>query len=117
VVELLESPFPGPRFSKDWFAVAGASTSLNAEAPALEMSAAGLEDAVARLPTEERGTEYYAGGGSVGQLAYLFLSPALAAATAGTLPHIEPRGIGMREASAVDGLPLPKQGRRERAET
>jgi hypothetical protein len=65
------------------------------------MTAAGLEDAVARLPAEERWTEYFAGGGSVGQLDYLFLSPALAAATAGTLPHIERRGIGMREASAA----------------
>jgi len=60
---------------------------------------------------------YYAGGGSVGQLDYLFLSPALAAATAGTLPHIERRGIGMREASAVDGLPLPKQVRLEVSDT
>jgi hypothetical protein len=117
VVELVHARFPGTRFSKDWFAVAGDFNSLNAEAPALEMSAAGLEDAVARLPTEERWTEYYAGGGSVGQLDYLFLSPALAAATAGTLPHIERRGIGMREASAVDGLPLPKQVRLEVSDT
>jgi endonuclease/exonuclease/phosphatase family metal-dependent hydrolase len=108
VVELVHARFPGTRFSKDWFAVAGDFNSLNAEAPALEMTAAGLEDAVTRLPAEERWTEYYAGGGSVGQLDYLFLSPALAAATAGTLPRIERRGIGMREASKVDGLPLPK---------
>jgi hypothetical protein len=117
VIELVHARFSGNRFSTAWFAVAGDFNSLNAEAPALEISAAGLEDAVARLPVEERWTEYYAGGGSVGQLDYLFLSPALPAATAGTLPSIERRGIGMRDASTVDGLPLPKQVRLEVSDT
>jgi endonuclease/exonuclease/phosphatase family metal-dependent hydrolase len=117
VIELVHARFPGTRFSEDWFAVTGDFNSLNAEAPALEITAAGLEDAVTRLPAEQRWTEYYAGGGSVGQLDYLFLSPALAAATAGTLPHIERRGIGMREASAVDGRPLPKKVKLEVSDT
>lgn len=117
VVELVHARFPGTRFSKGWFAVAGDFNSLSAEAPALEIAAAGLEDAVARLTAEQRWTEYYAGGESVGQLDYLFLSPAVAAVTAGTLPHIERRGIGMREASAVDGLPLPKQVKLEVSDT
>jgi hypothetical protein len=117
VIELVHERFPGTRFSTAWFAVAGDLNSLNAEAPALEITAAGLDDAVARLPVEERWTEYYAGGGSVGQLDYLFLSPALAAATSGTLPSIERRGIGMRDASAVDGLPLPKRVKLETSDT
>jgi hypothetical protein len=108
VVRLVHDRFPGQRFDQEWFAVVGDLNSLSGEAPAATLTKAGLEDAVGRLPVEERWTEYYAGGGSVGQLDYLFLSPNLAAATAGQPPVIERRGIGMRDTSKTDGLPLPK---------
>jgi endonuclease/exonuclease/phosphatase family metal-dependent hydrolase len=108
VVEIVQARHRGNRFNRDWFVVAGDFNSLSAEAPAQVMTAAGLEDVLARLPSEQRWTEYYQGGGSVGQLDYLFLSPSLNTATAGTLPYIERRGIGMRDTSKVDGLPLPR---------
>jgi endonuclease/exonuclease/phosphatase family metal-dependent hydrolase len=108
VVEIVQARHRGDRFNRDWFVVAGDFNSLSAEAPAQLMAAAGLEDVVTRLSSEQRWTEYYQGGGSVGQLDYLFLSPSLSAATASTLPYIERRGIGMRNTSKVDGLPLPK---------
>jgi hypothetical protein len=113
VMDIVRRRHPGQRFSTDWFVVAGDLNSLRAEQPAQVFSAAGLEDAVSRLPEVERWTEYYAGGGSVGQLDYLFLSPALAAASAGVLPEIERRGIGMRATSKRDGRPLPAKARLE----
>lgn len=113
VVDLVRQRFPGSRYGTSWYVVAGDLNALSAEAPAQAMSAAGLEDAVGRLPAEQQWTEYFSGGGSVGQLDYLFLSPALAAASAGRLPEIERRGIGMRDTSKVDDGPLPKQVRLE----
>jgi endonuclease/exonuclease/phosphatase family metal-dependent hydrolase len=113
VLEIVRARHPGSRFDRDWFVVAGDLNSLSAEEPAGVFRAGGLEDAVGRLPADQRWTEYYAGGGSVGQLDYLFLSPALAAATAGTLPEIERRGIGMRAVSKKDGRPLPAKARLE----
>ena len=100
-------------FDKRWFAVAGDFNSLSAEPPAQTFATAGLDDVVARLPADRRWTEYFSGGGSVGQLDYLFLSPALAAATAGQQPAIGRRGIGMRDTSKTDGGPLPKLARLE----
>ena len=44
---------------------------------------------------------------------YLFSSPALAAATAGQLPAVDRRGIGMCDTSKTDGGPLPKHARLE----
>jgi hypothetical protein len=113
MMDIVRKRHPGKRFTTDWFVVAGDLNSLRAEEPAGVFRAAGLEDAVSRLPEDERWTEYYAGGGSVGQLDYLFLSPALSAASAGTLPEIERRGIGMRAASKRDGRPLPAKARLE----
>jgi len=109
VVGLVRARFPGTRFSKDWFAVAGDFNSLSAEAHALEMTAAGLKDTVARLPRCGPLDRVLRRRRVRRPTRHLFLSPALAAATAGTLPHIERRGIGMREASAVDGLPVPRK--------
>ena len=113
MMDIVRKRHPGKRFTTDWFVVAGDLNSLRAEEPAGVFRAAGLEDAVSRLPEDERWTEYYAGGGSVGQLDYLFLSPALSAASAGTLPEIERRGIGMRATSKRDGRPLPAKARLE----
>jgi hypothetical protein len=113
VLDLVRARFPGNGFAKRWFAVAGDFNSLSAEPPAQTFATAGLDDVIARLPADQRWTEYYSGGRSVGQLDYLFLSPALAAATAGQLPAIERSGIGMRERSKTDGGPLPKLARLE----
>jgi len=113
VLDLVHARFPGNGFDKRWFAVAGDFNSLSAEPPAQTFATAGLDDVVARLPADQRWTEYYSGGGSVGQLDYLFLSAALAAATAGQQPAIERRGIGMRDTSKTDGGPLPKLARLE----
>jgi hypothetical protein len=108
VVDLVRARFPGRAFEREWFAVVGDLNSHNREAPARALSDAGLHDVIARLPAEERWTEFHAGGGSVGQLDYLFLSPALADLTDGQLPVIERRGIGMRDVSKRDGDPLPQ---------
>ena len=113
VLDLVHARFPGNGFDKRWFAVAGDFNSLSAESPAQTFATAGLDDVVARLPADQRWTEYFSGGGSVGQLDYLFLSAALAAATAGQQPVIERRGIGMRDTSKTDGGPLPKLARLE----
>jgi hypothetical protein len=116
VLDIVHTRHPGQRFRSDWFAVVGNFNSLNVEPPAQLVAAVGLEDVVSRLPVEQRWTEYHAGGGSIGQLDYLFVSPALAAATAGHQPYIERRGIGMRETSTVDGKPLPKRVKLETAD-
>ena len=116
MLDIVRARHPGKRFGTDWFVVAGDLNTLRAEEPAEVFVDAGLEDAVARLPQDERWTEYYSGGGSVGQLDYLFLSPALAAASAGVLPEIERRGIGMRATSKKDGRPLPAKARLEVAD-
>ena len=116
VVDIVRDRHSGTGFSRDWFVVAGDFNALSDEEPATLMTSAGLEDVLSRLPRDERWTEYYESGGSVGQLDYLFVSPALSQDTAGTIPYVERRGIGMREASKVDGRPLPKVARLEVAD-
>src|SRR5512145_1449684 len=80
-----------------------------------------LQNALERIPDErERWTHWYRSENDVSQLDYLLLSPGLAAATAGTIPRIERRGIsfsriltdggtGPRETDLhhIDGDPNP----------
>jgi hypothetical protein len=106
VRDLLHRRFPGSRFQSAWFCVLG---DLNDEPlsppvrPLLEE--AGLEDALASRPSpEDRWTHWYRSENSVAQLDHVLLSPALAAASAGSVPAIERGGIGFARVLADGGV-------------
>lgn len=117
VAEILKKRYPGSRYNKAWFAVVGDLNDFPGAAtlkPLVQDS--GLENALDRLPEPDRWTHYYSGGGSVGQLDYLLLSPALGKATQAMEFAVEHGGVGFRELSKVDEEPLPKQARLERTD-
>lgn len=111
VAELLKERFPGSEFTSGYFAVLG---DLNDTPLASQLSGlcvkAGLVDALAALPPEERWTHYWKAKNSVSQLDHVLLSPALAGKLREDGIHIERRGIGFRsESKKPDGGYLPKQ--------
>lgn len=95
VAAVLRDRFPGNRYDSAFFAVIGdLNDDPGSAALAPLMDDAGLEDALERInPVQERWTHWWRGENQVSQLDQLLLSPALAAATAGSVPHIERRGI------------------------
>ena len=103
---LLHKRFPGSRFESAWFCVLG---DLNDEPPSATVKPlaqdAGLVSALDRIPNEsDRWTHWYRSENSVGQLDHLLLSPALAAATDGSVPEIERRGLSFARILADGGL-------------
>lgn len=108
VSRILHARFPGSDYGKAMFAVVG---DLNDEPQSScirqLIEGASLENALDRLPESERWTHYYKSKGQVSQFDYLLLSPKLSALSAGALPFVQRRGIGFREASKRDQLPLP----------
>lgn len=110
VAQILRSRFPGGDYAKAIFAVVG---DLNDEplSSAVQQLIAGasLENALDRLPENERWTHYYKSKGQVSQFDYLLLSPKLAALSAGELPFVQRQGIGFRAASKKDQKPLPEK--------
>jgi endonuclease/exonuclease/phosphatase family metal-dependent hydrolase len=108
VVKIVRERFPGDAFETGLFAVVG---DLNDEpgSPSLAplVQNAGLENAVNRLNPEKRWTHYWKDENQVSQFDYLLLSPELSRITAGQAPFVQRRGLGFRDVSRRDGLPLP----------
>ena len=110
VIGLVHDRFPGQAFNKELFAVVGDLNDTPNSDPLIGLCQnAGLEDALLRFPLEQdRWTNWYRGKNSVSQLDAMLLSPALAAATAGTMPYVERRGISF-DRTLSDGGPGPRQ--------
>ena len=99
ILRLLHERFPGDAWDTEYFIVAG---DLNDEPGSATMKDlvvdSGLENAISRIPVEaDRWTHWWRSQNTAGQLDYLLLSPALAAATEGQQPVIERRGISFRD--------------------
>lgn len=110
VINILKKRFLGGEYKKQLFAVVG---DLNDEPDSYPLSSlvgkTNLENALDRLPPEERWTHYYKSGGQVSQFDYLLLSPALSLASNQALPVINRIGLGFRERSKKDQGILPKE--------
>jgi endonuclease/exonuclease/phosphatase family metal-dependent hydrolase len=108
VRELLHERFPGSRYQSAWFCVVGDLNDEPLSAPVQPLvDAAGLVNALERGAEDDRWTHWYRSENGVGQLDYLLLSPALAAATEGSVPEIERRGLSFARI-LVDGGIGPK---------
>jgi len=95
VREIVRARFPGDTFNQALFAVVGDFNDEPGSAPVQPLvHEAGLIDALTRLPHDQRWTHWYASENAVSQLDYILLSPALDAATPGSQPQIERRGLG-----------------------
>jgi endonuclease/exonuclease/phosphatase family metal-dependent hydrolase len=113
-IEIVRQRFPGQRFDRSRFVVVGDLNDHAGSAPLEPLFAgSGLEDALARLPAEERWTHYFKSQGTGAQIDAMLLSPRLAADTAGQLPEIERRGLEFREVGATSPI-LPRQLKIER---
>jgi len=117
IVNILRERFPGAAFGSELFAVVGDLNDAPDSPPIRPLiHGSGLVSAIDRIPAAtDRWTHYWRGGGSVSQLDHVLLSPALARATAGAVPHIERRGVGFANVLA-DGHPGPRQIRVEKIE-
>jgi endonuclease/exonuclease/phosphatase family metal-dependent hydrolase len=115
VAEIIKKRYSGAAYRKALFAVVG-DFNDHAGAATLAPLVAGsdLENALDRLPPEERWTHYYRSQGTVAQFDYLLLSPALSKATRDSEFAAERRGVGFRSRSTVDEGLLPKQAKLER---
>jgi endonuclease/exonuclease/phosphatase family metal-dependent hydrolase len=117
VLRILRERFPGQEFERALFAVVGDLNDQATSAPlAPLLDGSGLVNALERIAEEsERWTEWYRSANSVSQLDHLLLSPALAAATDGQVPHIERRGIGFARRLQGGGIG-PRQTHYERSD-
>lgn len=115
VADIIKKRYPGAAYKKGLFAVIGDFNDHPGAAPLAPLIAnSNLENALDRLPAEERWTHYYRSEGTVAQFDYILLSPALSKATEGAEFAVERRGVGFRSVSTVDDEPLPKQAKLER---
>jgi endonuclease/exonuclease/phosphatase family metal-dependent hydrolase len=110
VKAIVHARFPGAKFDSEHFAVIG---DFNDEPDSAALTPlvqdAGLVSALDRIPQpEDRWTYWYRSENTASQIDHILLSPALDAATAGTLPEIERRGISFAR-TLQDGKPGPKQ--------
>jgi len=117
VVEVLRERFPGAAFDNELFMVVGDLNDEPESPPVADLVVnSGLENAIARHPNDvDRWTHWWRGRNFAGQLDYLLLSPALSAATAGQLPHIERRGISYQRI-LQDGTIGPRHTRYQRTD-
>jgi endonuclease/exonuclease/phosphatase family metal-dependent hydrolase len=105
VRDLLHKRFPGSRFQSAWFCVVGDLNDEPLSAPMQPLVAdPGLVNALERRSEDDRWTHWYRSENGVGQLDYLLLSPALAAATEGSVPEIERRGLSFARILADGGI-------------
>jgi endonuclease/exonuclease/phosphatase family metal-dependent hydrolase len=105
VRDLLHKRFPGSRFQSAWFCVVGDLNDEPLSAPVKPLAdESGLVNALERRPEDDRWTHWYRSENGVGQLDYLLLSPALAAATEGSVPEIERRGLSFARILADGGI-------------
>lgn len=111
VQAIVRERFPGKAFHTSLFAVCG---DFNDQPPSPYLKPLvqdlGLENAVNRLPPEERWTHWWASKNKVSQLDYILLSPALSHLTQGQRSYIERRGLGYDREGAGGGT-LPKKTR------
>jgi exonuclease III len=117
VLKIVHERFPGAKFDQELFAVVGDFNDEPLSQPVLPITRdSGLINVVDRLSSpQDQWTYWYRGQNSVSQIDYLLLSPALDAATAGIIPHIERRGISFATINA-DGKPGPKQSHLHRSD-
>jgi endonuclease/exonuclease/phosphatase family metal-dependent hydrolase len=105
---IIRARFPGDAFNQALFAAVGDFNDEPGSPPVKPLvHEAGLVDPLTRLPQDQRWTHWYGSENSVSQLDYLLLSPALDAATQGSQPEIERRGLGFARFLA-NGKPGPK---------
>jgi endonuclease/exonuclease/phosphatase family metal-dependent hydrolase len=106
VRRIARARFPGQRFDTALFAVVG-DLNDQPDSAAVEplLLEAGMVPALDRIARkEDRWTEWFRSENSVSQLDHVLLSPALAAATAGSPPVIERRGIGFARKLTDGGI-------------
>jgi hypothetical protein len=117
IAEIIKARYPGAAYKKALFAVAGDFNDHAGAAPLAPLVAkCDLENAIDRLPAEERWTHYFRSDGTVAQFDYILLSPALSKATQSAEFAVERRGVGFRDVSKVDDGPLPKEAKLELAD-
>ena len=115
VAEIIKARYPGAAYKKGLFAVVGDFNDHAGATPLAPLVAkSDLENALDRLPEEERWTHYFRSESTVAQFDYILLSPALSKATQGAEFAVERRGVGFRDVSKVDDGPLPKEAKLER---
>ncbi len=109
VRDIVRDRFPGSSFNQELFAVIGDLNDEPGSDPVLPLvQNAGLVNVLERIPAvEDRWSHWFRSQNSVSQLDYILVSPALDAASVGTAPRIERRGIAFSHVLA-DGQPGPR---------